>query len=1004
MTSDLRYDSFDSVSAASPQVYSARLIELPSFAISVCFHSRSQVTSWLPWKLLPASTYRLLIQPSQPVSSDTLEGSVDMAKFQLDNPKQFISLVNLLSLRNSGQLQPSNGEEVHEDDDVFGDKFKQRFLDRFAEMMSRDKGGKYVCCVALRESEDKRLAEDIKTTLIVARNDDFNNTDEKFRSKLERLLSAIGASAYQDSNNISAGEELWGEMLCYNQPRLDCYADSLCKSLKAFKAAGSLESIPPYYSAQSLRNDDSEHRTFCDDSSIGPYSEDTHVDYMKLAQKRILELDAMFRTGDRVARQRSLAEHTYSIRHMKSLRVFINSHSKASVRRRLLLDILFLGRLRSCYYTLVKAVLNIPGFAHLSIIFVKNLPRRVCPATLPSLADTMKFFGQTLNPISVNNFISKKLGVISADRAFKKLQETISRKQLPTHAEVQLVLYIVRTMDVKTIDKEVYLYIGCSKLSCFLCSAFIESFDLNGVTFKTRGSHGKIYKRWSIPDMDGLCADIITALHNALNKTEKLLVCEMMKPITATACVAESTAAVTDYSPQSSLIRQYPEALATQREFDTLNAKHFIENSGPVEDAETHDVSRMSEHSEISRLTGECRNCEGETSRRCSKCCGPWLCSERCEDEWGGYGHTFNCAIGRPLDTADYLVRACWIHSPDDLDEDTKEDFGFANFLSARDVHRLLGVYASLVRHMEVGSRELHKWQEEGTLTENIIAKYEVMPESSRGHDGYYSWFRQNLHVFNSRGGPPDFFAVARPYLDPEDREKEPHQLVPEAKRKSFILYALLLNGYHPDPSIESEKDLYFEFGFVTGCGSEGELVLPWVYQSLIPRCSFTEFWTAFESKNLVALMDVRGLGPMRKGVQHLETFMKINSNEPCPTVWRLRLFVLFPGVDPLPSVAMDYGFFNCQTIEEKFSLKGVYKELLESPSVDPMKLHAACIKGKLYDFAHEHKPNLQQRFKRIMTNRYPLPEDTKSVGSSPSCLCFFVLCLVSFSFMCLSG
>ncbi|KAI6137199.1 hypothetical protein F5141DRAFT_1209527 [Pisolithus sp. B1] len=907
-----------------------------------------------------------------------------MAKFQFNNPEQFISLVNLLSLRNGGQLQPSIREE-HQDDVCADTKFKQRFLDRFAEMMSRDKGGKCVSCVALRESRDEHFTEDVKTSLIVARNVDFNIVDEKFRSKLERLLSAIAASAYQDSNcmpvlswaqirlndtlvlDTCSVEELWKELLSYNQPRLDCYADSLRESLKAFKAAGPLDSIPPYYSPRLSQNNDSEHGTFCDDSSIGPYSEATHVDYMKFARNHILELDAILRTGDRATQRRCLAEQTYSIRHMKSVRMFINSHPKVSVGHGLLSDILFLGRLSSCYYTLVEAALSFPGFAHLSIIFVRNTPRRVCPATLPSLADAMKFLGQSLNPTSVNKFISEKLGVINADRAFKKLQNTISRQHLPTHAEVQLVLHIVGTMDIKTVNKEVHPYIGCSKLSCFLCSTFLEFFDHNGVTFKSRGSHGKIYTLWSIPDMDGLRPETIIALHSALKKTRKLLVCEMMKPITTTAHVAESTAGLTDYSPQSSFVHQYHEALATQREFDAL-AKNLIRNPGPVEDAETHDVTGTLERSDIPRLSGECRNC-------------------------------------RPLDTADYLIRACWTHSPDDLDEDTKEDFGFTNFLSAQDVYRLLGAYATLVRHMGVGSRELHKWQEEGTLTENIIAKYEVMPESSRDHDGYYSWFRQNLHVFNSRDGPPDFFAVARPYLDPEDREKEPHQLVPEAKRKSFILYALLLNGYHPDPSIESEKDLYFEFGFVTGCGSEGELVLPWVYQSLIPRCSFTEFWTAFESNNLVALMDAKGLGPMRKGVRHLETFMKINSNEPRPTIWRLRLFVRSLGVDPLPSVAVDYGFFNCQTVEEKFSLKGVYKELLESPGVDPMKLHAACIKGKLYDFARGHKPNLQRRFSRIMTNCYPLPDDTESVGASPSCLSFFaLLCFVSFSFLYLSN
>ncbi|KAI5992173.1 hypothetical protein EDD15DRAFT_2577266 [Pisolithus albus] len=870
-----------------------------------------------------------------------------MAKFQLNNPEQFISLVNLLSLRNGRQLQPSIEEERQ--NDTREDKFKQRFLDKFAEMMSRDKGGKYVCCVALRESGRKDLAEDFKTSLIVTRNVNFSNEDEIFRSRLERLLSAIGTLGDALFLDISAGEELWKEMLCYNQARLDCYADSLRESLKAFKAAGSLHNIPHYTSCPS-RSAASGHESFCDDSSIGPYSDKTH--------------------------RRSLAEHTYAIRHMKSIQIFINSHPKVSIVHGLLSDILFLGRLRSCYYTIVEAALNIPGCAHLSIIFVKNLPRRVCSATLPSLTDTMKLLDQTLNPTSVKIFIGERFGVTTADRAFDKLQNNVSRHRLSTHAEVQLVLHIVGTMNSNTVDKEVYPYVGCSKLSCFLCSTFLKSFDHNGIKFRTRGSHGKIYSLWSIPDMDGLRSDVVLALHSASNRTRKVLVGEMMKPIATIAHVAESTAA------------------------PIVSANHVTHrNPGPVEDAETHDLPGSSEHSEIPRLSGECRNCELETARRCSKCHGPWLCSEYCENEWACYGHTFNCAIGRPLDTADYLVRACWTDSPDDLDDDTKKDFGFTKFTSARDAYTLLRVYASLVRYMEVGSRELHKWQEEGKLAENIIAKYEVIPESSR--DGYYPWFRKNLHIFNSRGGPPDFFAVARPYLDPADREKEPHQLFPEAKRKSFILYAFLLNGHRPDPAIESQKDLYFEFGFVTGCGLEGERVLPWVYRSLISKCSFTEFWTAFELNNLVALMDAKGLGPLRRGIQHLEAFLKINSNDSCPTVWRLRLFVRSQDVDPLAPVATDYGFFNCQTVEEKFALKGEYKELLESPNVDPMKLHAACIQGKLYDFAREHKPNLQQRFKRIMTNCYSLPDDTQSVGASSRGFWFSVLCCLVWYFWC---
>ncbi|KAI6037930.1 hypothetical protein EDC04DRAFT_3141842 [Pisolithus marmoratus] len=722
-----------------------------------------------------------------------------MANFRLDNPEQFISLVNLLSLRNNGQLQQSHGEEEeHEDNgcEEKRDEFKQRFLDRFAEMMSREKDGKRPCCVALRESGDRYLNADFKISLIVARSADFNNADEKFRSKLERLLGAIGTSVYKESNDISAiKKDLWEELLCYNQPRLDSCANSLRDNLKAFKAAGSLDSLPSYRASQSPQNSDSELTAFCDSDSIGPYSVATHIDYLMLARKRILELDDILCIGDRTTQRRLLAEYAYSMRHMKSLRILINSSPEVPIGRRLLSDILVLGHLRTCYFTLVEAALNLPGFANLSIIFVKNLPRRVCPAALPPLADAMQNLGLALDPTSVQYFISETLGVTGAKQAFKKLQNGNSRQHLPTHAELQLVLHLMRTTDINTMDKEVYPYIGCSKLSCFLCSVFIKSLHHNGIKLRTCGSHGKIYTPWSIPDVDGLCADMVTTLHSASNEIRHLLVREMLKPITITA--------------------------------------HAVE-----------------------------------------------------------------------------------------------------------------------------------------------------------------SWLPQNLYVL---GGPYEFLAVARSYLSQADREKEPHQLVPEAKRKSFMLYAMLLNGYRPDPSIQFgiiSKVLYFEFGFVTGRGSEGEQVLPWVYRSLISKCSFREFWTAFQSNDLVALMDAKGLGPMRKEVQHFEAFMTIGRNYWCPTVWPLRCFVNSPDMAAPLSVTMDYGFFNCKTVEETFSLKGVYKELLESPKVDPIELHAACAQGKLYDFARGHKPNLERRFKKLMINIYPLYNNAEGVRGSVSIFWLSVLFL----------
>lgn len=742
-----------------------------------------------------------------------------MAMFWLDNPEQFISLVNLLFLRYRDELQSAAEEEL-DDNDVCGDdftvgggeegEFKQRFLDRFAEMMSREKGGKHACSVALREYRDQRVDQDVKISLIVARTAAFKNVDEQFRCRLENLLAAIGMSVYNGSNDISVLKaELWEALLCYNQPRLDRYTDSLRVNLESFKAAGSLDCIPPYHAPRPPQNDDSEHKTFCDDYFIGPYSKATHVDYMKLAQKSIVELDAILHTSDRATQRRLLAEHTYSICHMKSLRTLINSFPNVSVGHRLLSDILSLGRLRLCYLTLIKGALSIPGFAHLSLIFVKNPPRRVCPATLPPLEDVMQLLGLLLNATSVNYFISEKLDVIGAKRAFRQLQNGISRQHLPTHVELQLVFHIIRTMDIQTVAKEVYPYIGSSKPSCFLCSAFLNSLDRNGVAFKTRGTHGRICAPWSIPDVDGLSANMVIVLRSIVNEIRYLLVREIVKPITITS--------------------------------------HRVE-----------------------------------------------------------------------------------------------------------------------------------------------------------------FWLHQNLLTSFPQGGPPDFLAVARPYLSPADREKEPHQLVPEAKSKSFMLYALLLNGCRLDPSIHFDaisKDLYFDFGFVTGCGSEGEQLLHSVYRSLISKCSFREFWTAFQSNTLVALMDAKGLGPMHKGVRHFESFMTIGRNHWCPTVWLLKSFVNFPDTVAPLSVTVDYGFFNCKTAEEVLSLKEVYRDLFTYAAVDPLELHVACTRGKLYDFARAYKPYLQPRFKRLMTNIYPLYNNTGWAGTSPSYFWYFVLFFfLSISAMYLSG
>ncbi|KAI6146664.1 hypothetical protein BKA82DRAFT_4154665, partial [Pisolithus tinctorius] len=725
-----------------------------------------------------------------------------MAKFQWEDHKQFISLINMLSLRNGGQLGPNDeevdGVEVDVDNrwnqpsvgDSKEDELKQHFLDRFAEIMSRDKGGKHVCCVALRQSGDRRLDGDVKISLLITRNVAFKNHDKKFCSTLQELLAAIRASAGDEIKDLPAvKQKLWEELVHYSQPRIDRYADSLRDNLQAFKSAGLLDRIPPYGSDhQSPPCGNFEPITF----SV------THDAYMTFAHGRILELDNILCTKGKAWRRR-LVEQTYAIRRMRSLQTLINSCSKPP-------DIRFLGRLESCLRTFMEAALHIPG-----------------------------------------KFISKKWNVIKAELRFEQLQSKLSGKPLPTHAELQLILTSPRP--------QMYPYIGCSKLSCLLCAAFIKHF-------------ARIYPRWSIPDMDGLHDDMVTALDSALERMQNLLRSEFMKPIISTTHLPESSSGVTDDTDS----------------MDDTDDDISVGRKELWEELLRYNQPRLDHYADCLR-------------------------------------NNLKAFKAGSLDSIPHYTPQ--LSQNDDFEHRTFCDDPF------------IGLY------------------------------------SEATHDDYMKLAQKHILELD---------AILSIFINSCPEVSIRHRLL--ETRNSFLLYGLLLNGYHPNPSLPLCSDLYFEFGFVTGRGLEGEEVLP--------GCSFTEFWTAFQSNNLIGLMDEKGLGPERKKVLHFEDFMKVKRNHLRPSVWRLRHFVHSKDVEPPLSVLMDYGFFKCMTVGQIFSLKEVYKELIDSPRVDPMELHAACIKGELYNFARRHNPNLEQEFKTLMSNFYPLRNNTRWAGSSPGVL----LCL----------
>ncbi|KAG6328330.1 hypothetical protein ID866_10759, partial [Astraeus odoratus] len=552
-----------------------------------------------------------------------MSGPANTTPFHWGNAEQFISLFNLLSLRNGGQLGSRNREDdevpevsddgIHSSASSIGgeDELKQRFLDRFAEVMSCDKGGKYVCCVALRESGDQHAEEDVTISLLVARNSTFSDEDVKFCRTVEMLLRAIAASVYKRTEDFDAVKTaLWKELLHYDGPRMDHYVNNLRKNLEAFKHTGLLDGLPPYESTWRSSLNDDKPSTFCDDNGLGSYSRSTHDAYMRFAQNHIADFHHILSSGDQVVQRTLLADKAYSLRHMSSLKLLVSYCPRNDLADNLIADIHFLGRLRSCYGTLIDGAQNIPGFTNLSVILVRNAPP-IRPSTLPPLTDAMECLGLTLSPASIRKFVSTKLSVAHAEKNFKRLQKT-SRKRLSVHAELQLVLHVAKTMDVDTMNKEVYPYLGCSKLSCFLCASFLKSFGLNGASFRTRGCHGRAYRLWSLPDIKYLPSEMEAMLHSALIEMRNLLVCEMTRPIMSApqSQVRESSAGLTDvHAPQSAYIHQYHKRLEAQRQFDLMSAKLSARSAWEacetIEEVEASSIPEVAEPPKITTTFGK---------------------------------------------------------------------------------------------------------------------------------------------------------------------------------------------------------------------------------------------------------------------------------------------------------------------------------------------------------------------------------------------------------------
>ncbi|CCX04917.1 Similar to hypothetical protein [Botryotinia fuckeliana]; acc. no. CCD43335 [Pyronema omphalodes CBS 100304] len=258
-------------------------------------------------------------------------------------------------------------------------------------------------------------------------------------------------------------------------------------------------------------------------------------------------------------------------------------------------------------------------------------------------------------------------------------------------------------------------FIGCSKLSCFLCNMFLHYFG----KFRARGTHRKLY----------------TSLEQSLVKLTKRqyiqrkpLQPDSVSGISATVLDDTLPEDVTTFISNEEISRMTHGLLnkskTSQRQMDKRLASqwHTVcpEDSGD-EDSCDQDSATANQHCHPAFASrricagNSCELDEAEAQYPCPHCGNVWYCSEKCmRNNWS---HKFSCTV--PLKSADYLIKACL----NDMfpEENALRDCGFES-ASAEERSKFLGLYQGCTMQ-GIDAEVLHEWWSKDILAETPSGK-----------------------------------------------------------------------------------------------------------------------------------------------------------------------------------------------------------------------------------------------------------------------------------------
>ncbi|KAL9055451.1 MAG: hypothetical protein Q9162_003549 [Coniocarpon cinnabarinum] len=401
---------------------------------------------------------------------------------------RFHSLANLLSLRNDGQAELSSlSERILEGESTLDDaedgntsstntrradqitdsgheKLKRRFLDCLAEFAANRHGGIAVACSAMKEAEDNVI-------IFITRNEGFADVDQIMFDKLAEALSSLSRNA---------------EMVLYHQGRIEhSYIPNLRASLKAYDAVKKKEDT------SSLEN--------------SPGSD------VALSALRALLFDDDDDFTSTTKKHDKLIFESYNLRQTRAVETTLHSSPDATFRsKNLWVNICLLARLLVAFQKFKEIALALPSFGQVKIILVPRPTTSSSPTQHHlSLKKTFRKLQLDLNPVTAKAVLGQNWTVAKANRKFAEQQQ----QRLNVHAEIQMLMFFNTSTSSAS---EVFPYLGCSKLSCFMCKCFIRSYG----QFTSRGCHGRLFRPWTIPRMNGLLPSQAERIAKALKSVQ----------------------------------------------------------------------------------------------------------------------------------------------------------------------------------------------------------------------------------------------------------------------------------------------------------------------------------------------------------------------------------------------------------------------------------------------------------------------------------------------------